>query len=91
LIPSRDACYGLAQHGAASSFVEGGPTHREGEMSKVKMLIDAGLVDEEELTDEHKEMIEKEITIEEIDVIVRVGKKFSNHPSVLNKKVGCAF
>ena len=59
-------------------------------MSKVKMLVDAGLVDEKELTDEHKQTIEKEITIEEIEIIIRVGKRMIGHPSVGNKKVGCA-
>jgi hypothetical protein len=60
-------------------------------MSKVKMLVDAGLLEEQELTDEHKKMIENEMTQEEIQTIVRLGKKFISHPSVLNKKVGCAF
>jgi hypothetical protein len=58
-------------------------------MSKVKMLVDAGLLDEHELTDEHKKLIEREITIEEIEIIIRVGKKMVGHPSVPNKKVGC--
>jgi hypothetical protein len=58
-------------------------------MSKVKMLVDAGLVDEHELTDEHKKTIEHEITIEEIEIIIRVGKKMIGHPKVGNKKVGC--
>jgi hypothetical protein len=60
-------------------------------MSKVKMLVDAGLLDEQELTDEHKDMIENEITVEEIEIIVRVGKKFVDHPSMISRKVGCAF
>jgi len=59
-------------------------------MSKVKKLVDAGLLDEKELTDEHKQVIEKEITIEEIDIIIRVGKKVSGDPKVGSKKVGCA-
>lgn len=59
-------------------------------MSKVKMLVDAGLVDEKELTDEHKQTIENEITIEEIEIIIRVGKKMTSHPKVGHKKVGCA-
>jgi len=59
-------------------------------MSKVKKLVDAGLLDEQELTDEHKQVIENEITIEEIDIIIRVGKKVSGHPKVGNKKVGCS-
>ena len=42
-------------------------------MSNVKKLVDAGLVDEKELTDEHKQTIEQEITTEEIDIIIRVG------------------
>lgn len=59
-------------------------------MSKVKMLVDAGLLDEQELTDEHKQTIENEITIEEIEIIIRVGKKMTSHPKVGHKKVGCA-
>jgi hypothetical protein len=72
-------------------FVEGGPHTREGKMSKVKMLVDAGVLDEKELTDEHKKVIEGEITIEEIEIIIRVGKKMINNPTLGNKKVGCAF
>ena len=60
-------------------------------MSKEKKLVDAGLLDEHELTDAHKQVIENEITIEEIEVIIRVGKKMVGHPSFGNKKVGCAF
>jgi hypothetical protein len=60
-------------------------------MSKVKMLVDAGLVDEQELTDEHKQMIENEITIEELEIIIRVGNRVIGHPSTSSKKVGCAF
>jgi hypothetical protein len=58
-------------------------------MSKVKLLVDAGLLDEKELTDEQKQIIEKEITHEEIEIIIRVGKRVSGHPAVGNKKVGC--
>lgn len=58
-------------------------------MSKVKKLVDAGLLDEQELTDEHKQVIENEITIEEIEIIIRVGKRMISHPKVGNKKVGC--
>jgi hypothetical protein len=56
----------------------------------VKMLVDAGLVDEQELTDEHKQTIEQEITIEEIEILIRVGKKMKAHPKAGHKKVGCA-
>jgi hypothetical protein len=59
-------------------------------MSKVKQLVDAGVLDEKELTDEHKQTIEDEITVEEIDILIRVGKKMKGHPKVGNKKVGCA-
>ncbi len=59
-------------------------------MSKVKKLVDAGLVDEKELSDEHKQTIEKEISHEEIDILISVGKKFATHPQVGGKKVGCA-
>ncbi|HEY2745416.1 MAG TPA: hypothetical protein VGL86_12355 [Polyangia bacterium] len=59
-------------------------------MSKVKMLVDAGLVDEKELTDEHKQTIEQEITTEEIEILIRVGKKMVSHPKLGHKKVGCA-
>ena len=59
-------------------------------MSKVKMLVDAGLVDEKELTDEHKQTIENEITTEEIEIIIRVGKKMTAHPKLGHKKVGCS-
>ena len=59
-------------------------------MSKVKQLVDAGLLDEKELTDEHKQTIEQEITIEEIEIIIRVGKKMVGHPKKSHKKVGCA-
>jgi hypothetical protein len=59
-------------------------------MSKVKMLVDAGLLEEKELTDEQKKMIEHEITIDEIEIIIRVGKRMIGHPSVGNKKVGCS-
>jgi hypothetical protein len=60
-------------------------------MSKVKMLVDAGLVNEQELTDEHKQMIESEITIEEIDIIIRVGKRVSGHPATASRTVGVVF
>ena len=59
-------------------------------MSKVKMLVDAGLIDEQELTDEHKQTIEKELTDEEIEIIIRVGKKMKGHPKTGHKKVGCS-
>jgi len=59
-------------------------------MSKVKKLVDAGLLEEHELTDEHKQTIENEITVEEIDIIIRVGKKMQSHPKVGHKKVGCS-
>jgi hypothetical protein len=59
-------------------------------MSKVKMLVDAGLIDEHELTDEHKQTIEQEITTEEIEILIRVGKKMVAHPKTGNKKVGCS-
>jgi hypothetical protein len=59
-------------------------------MSNVKKLVDAGLVDEKELTDEHKQTIEQEITTEEIDIIIRVGQKMKGHPKVGHKKVGCS-
>lgn len=59
-------------------------------MSKVKMLVDAGLLDEKELTDEHKQTIENEITIEEIEILIRVGQKMVGQLNVTNKKVGCA-
>jgi hypothetical protein len=59
-------------------------------MSKVKMLVDAGLLEEEELTAEHKQVIENEITIEEIEIIIRVGKRVIGHPSTGAKKVGCS-
>jgi hypothetical protein len=59
-------------------------------MSKVKMLVDAGLIDEQELTDEYKQTIEQEITVEEIEILVRVGKKMKSHPKAGQKKVGCA-
>jgi len=62
----------------------------EGEMSKVKMLVDAGLVDEQELTDEYKQTIENEITLEEVEILLKVGKKMKGHPKVGHKKVGCA-
>jgi hypothetical protein len=72
-------------------FFAGGPPHKqEGRMSKVKMLVDAGLLDENELTDEHKQTIEQETTLEEIEVIIRVGKKLVGHPKVGHKKVGCS-
>jgi hypothetical protein len=59
-------------------------------MSKVKMLVDAGLLDEQELTDEHKQVIENETTPEEIAVIIRVGNKVKGHPATGSKKVGCS-
>ncbi|HXU71713.1 MAG TPA: hypothetical protein VN947_20410 [Polyangia bacterium] len=59
-------------------------------MSKVKMLVDAGLVDEQELTDEYKQTIENEITLEEVEILLKVGKKMKGHPKVGHKKVGCA-
>ena len=59
-------------------------------MSKVKQLVDAGVLDEKELTDEHKQTIEDEISNEEIEILIRVGKKMKGHPKVGNKKVGCA-
>ena len=58
-------------------------------MSKVKKLVDAGLIDEHELTDEHKQTIEAEITDEEIDILIVVGKKMKSHPKTGQKKVGC--
>jgi hypothetical protein len=58
-------------------------------MSKVKMLVDAGLLEEHELTDEHKRIIENEISVEEVEIIIRVGKRVIGHPQVGTKKVGC--
>lgn len=58
-------------------------------MSKVQMLVDAGLLDVQALTDEQKQVIESEITDEEIAIIIRVGQRVSNHPKVGSKKVGC--
>jgi hypothetical protein len=59
-------------------------------MSKVKMLVDAGLLDEHELTHEHKQVIENELSQDEIDIIIRVGKKVVGNPLIGNKKVGCS-
>ena len=58
-------------------------------MSKVKKLVDAGLIDEKELTDEHKNVIEREVTAEEIEIMIRVGKRLIVDPAVGGKKVGC--
>jgi hypothetical protein len=88
LLEASVACYGVVA--AAPALLCRGPTHKpEGKMSKVKKLVDAGLVDEQELTDEHKQTIENEITTEEIEILLQVGKKMKSHPKVGLKKVGC--
>ena len=59
--------------------------------SKVKSLVDAGLLDEKELTPEQKQVIENDISDEEIATIIRVGQRVIGNPAAIGKKVGCKF
>jgi hypothetical protein len=51
-------------------------------MSNVDKLVEAGLVDPSQLSDEHREIIENELTIEEIDALVSVQHKLGDDGSM---------
>ena len=51
-------------------------------MSNVEKLAEAGLVDPSQLSDEHREIIENELTEEEISALVSVQHKLGDEGSM---------
>jgi hypothetical protein len=48
------------------------------------------VLDDAQLTDDQRQMIENEISEQELETLVRVGNKLRLAPTLAQKKVGCA-
>jgi hypothetical protein len=59
-------------------------------MSKLERLVQSGVLDDAQLTDDQRQMIENEISEQELETLVRVGNKLRLAPTLAQKKVGCA-
>ena len=57
----------------------------------VDRLEHAGLLDPSSLTDEQKNLINCELSGDEVDVIIKAGKKLQSHPQAAGKRVAFAF
>jgi hypothetical protein len=57
----------------------------------VDKLVHAGLLDPNSLIDEQKNLINCELSDEEVEVIVKAGKKLQSHPQAAGKRVAFAF
>jgi hypothetical protein len=51
-------------------------------VSNVDRLAQVGLIKKNELTEEHKKIIDDELTTEEIDALIRVRNKFNQECSM---------
>jgi hypothetical protein len=60
-------------------------------MSKLQRLVESGVLDDTQLTDEQRRMIENEISDQELETLVRVGNRLRIASPLAQKKVGCAF
>jgi hypothetical protein len=60
-------------------------------MSKLQKLVESGVLDDAQLTDDQRRMIENDISEHELETLVRLGNKLRVASPFAQKKVGCAF
>ncbi|HEX2572807.1 MAG TPA: hypothetical protein VH877_24870 [Polyangia bacterium] len=60
-------------------------------MTHVDKLVHAGLLDPSSLTEQQKDLINCELSDEEVEVIIKAGRKLQSHPQAAGKRVAFAF